>query len=193
MKILKILLLALSITFLFGCEEADKGFEFDEETFEYIGVTDDEYLLFRNSGNDNLEVIIDNDGNLTASYEKNQDIYLIMGTKEDYQIRKNGSLIQICTVTDGDATCSGSEFVHFNHEVNVLFEVFEEAGSNTLAIVLGLVGASAIILVAVVPKGFYEKLGLKNFSLGQVFWTRVVIIILLILGITLVVLSIGVG
>ena len=56
MKIIKGLLLVISITFLFGCEESEQGdIVFDDKDFEYIGVTDDDYLLFRN-GTDDLEI-----------------------------------------------------------------------------------------------------------------------------------------
>ena len=77
MKILKILLLALSLTFLVGCESTPENITFDNKEFRYIGVTDDDYLLFRNN-NRELELLLEEDGTLRASYEKYQDIYLII-------------------------------------------------------------------------------------------------------------------
>jgi len=188
MKTLKILLLALSITFLFGCETKQEDITFDNETFVYVGVTDDDYQLFRN-GNDDLEVILNDDETITASYVKNQDIFLIMGTEEDYQIRKNGSLIQICSFTDDSLTCTGSEFVQFNHDVDILFGVFEEPGISITFIILGALVITAGISLFFVPKTFLDKLKIKNIKIGQLFILRLVTLLMLGIGITIIILS----
>lgn len=186
MKLLKVLLLALSFTFLIGCESTLEDIVFDSKDFRYIGVTEDDYLLFR-SGNDNLELLLEEDGTLRASYEKYQDIYLIIGTKEDYQIRKNGILTQICT--GEDVVCTGFLPEDFSDDVDVLFEVFDKEPVSITMIILGVLVVSAAISLFFVPKSFLEKLKIKNIKIGQLAILRLVTILMIIIGVTIIILS----
>ena len=91
MKIIKVLLLLLSITILSGCKETAEDIVFDGRDFEYIGVTDDDYLLFRD-GNNNLELLYEDDGTLRASYEKYQEevrSYLLPHDQSDPVLRRH--------------------------------------------------------------------------------------------------------
>ena len=187
MRIIKVLLLVLSITLLVGCETTPDDIVFDRLDFSYVGVTSDDYLYFK-SGNHKLELLLEEDGNLRASYEKYQDIYLIIGTKEDYQIRKNGSLIQICT--GEDVVCSGFETAEFSKDVDVLFEVFEEKTVSISMIILGVLVVTAAVSLFFVPKQFLGKLKLKNIKIRQLLILRIITILMIGIGVMIIVLSI---
>ena len=186
MKIIKVLLLLLSITILSGCKETAEDIVFDGRDFEYIGVTDDDYLLFRD-GNNNLELLYEDDGTLRASYEKYQEIYLIIGTKEDYQIRENGILIQVCSGVD--TICSGFLPVDFSDDVDVLFEVFEEEPISFTKIIVGVLVTTAAISLFFVPKRFLKEIKIKNIKIGQLFILRLVTIVVLAIGIFIIIFS----
>jgi len=186
MKILKVLLLVLSITILVGCSSEPTDIIFDDLEFEYIGVTDDDYLLFR-SGSHNLELLLEEDGTLRASYEKYQDIYLIIGTKENYQIRKNGLLIHVCT--GEEVVCTGFLPVNFRDDVDVLFEVFDEEQISIGTIILGVLMITGAISLFFIPKQFFQKIKIKNIKINQLLIIRLVTIVVIVLGILIIVSS----
>ena len=186
MKIFKVLLLVLSFTILTGCNSDQDDIIFDELEFEYIGVTDDDYQLFR-SGNHNLELLLEDDGTLRSSYEKYQDIYLIIGTKEDYQIRKNGLLIQVCT--GEDVVCSGFQPEDFSDDVDVLFEVFDEEPVSIGTIILGVLIITGSLSLFFIPKRFFQVIKFRNIKVNQLLIIRLVTILVVILGIFIIVLS----
>ncbi len=186
MKILKVLLLVLSLTILVSCESDPEDIVFDSRVFEYIGVTDDDYLLFR-SGNSNLELLLEEDGTLRASYEKYQDIYLIIGEKDNYQIRENGILISVCT--GEEAVCSGFLPVDFSDEVDVLFEVFEDEPISIGLIITGVLVITAAVSLFFIPKRYFEKIKIKDIKFGKLLILRVVTILMIIIGVTIIILS----
>lgn len=187
MKIIKGLLLVISITFLFGCEESEQGdIVFDDKDFEYIGVTDDDYLLFRN-GTDDLEIKVDEEKSMIASYEKGHDIYLIIGEEDSYIIRENGALILACS--GEEITCSGAVQVNFSDDAHLLFDVFEEEEMSVTLIIVGILVILAAISLFIVPKRFLNFIKIKNIKVGQLFILRLVTICVLIIGILIILLS----
>ena len=150
MKIIKSLLIVLIIVILSGCSsDTPDKIEFDRKEFTYVGMTDDDYLLFK-SGNFRLELKEEDDGSIIASYEKYQDIYLISGLKDDYKIRKNGILVQICS--GEEIACTGFETVIFSKDATVLFDVFEDNSLSTTTIVVGVLIVTAIGSLFFIPK-----------------------------------------
>lgn len=187
MKILKVLLIVMSFTLLVGCESKQEDIIFDSKDFEYIGVTDDDYLLFRN-GDDELELIFQEHDVLRASYEKGIDIYLIIGTEDDFEIRKNGTLIQICT---GEVlACTGFQPVDFSEDIPTLFEVFEEEGISVSMIILGVLVITAAVSLFFLPKRFFSKIKIKNNKIGQLVILRIVTILMIVIGVAIIIFSI---
>ena len=183
MKILKLLILTISTVFLFGCTEKEQDIVFDDADFRYIGITADDYLLFRND-NDELEIMIDEENKLTASYERGEDIFLIIGEKDSYIIRKNGTIVVACS--GEELICSGVEDLGFNEEIDVLFGVFEEETVNINMIVLGALIVTAAVSLFFIPKRFLNKLKIRNIKIGQLFILRLVTICMLIIGIIII-------
>ena len=186
MKTLKVLLVVMSTFFLFGCSEKEKDIVFDNEDFRYIGITDDDFLLFRND-NDDLEIMIDEENKLTASYEKGEDIFLIIGEEDSYIIRKNGIIVVACS--GDELTCSGVEDLGFSEEIDVLFDVFEEETISITMIVLGALIVTAAVSLFFVPKRFFEKIRIRNIKIGQLFILRLVTILVIAIGILIIILS----
>lgn len=186
MKTLKVLLVVMSTFFLFGCSEKEKDIVFDNEDFRYIGITDDDFLLFRND-NDDLEIMIDEENKLTASYEKGEDIFLIIGEEDSYFIRKNGIIVVACS--GDELICSGVEDLGFSEEIDVLFGVFEENTISITMIVLGALIVTAAVSLFFVPKRFFEKIRIRNIKIGQLFILRLVTILVIAIGILIIILS----
>ncbi len=189
MKTLKILLVLLVITVLTGCNKNSipETINFDRMEFSYVGLTDDDYLLYE-SGNFRLELHQKDDGTVTASYEKFQDIYLIEGTKSDYQIRKNGILVQICTKEEA-VSCTGFEQVDFSKDAVNLFEVYTTDSVSTTIIILGVLVGTGIVSLFFIPKKYLEKVKIKNVHLSQTALIRTFIILLILIGSVIIILS----
>ena len=187
MKLLKVLLLVATTFFLFGCSDKKEDIVFDNEDFRYIGITDDDYLLYRND-NDDLEIMIDEENKLTASYERGEDIFLIIGEKDSYIIRKNGTIVVACS--GEELICSGVEDLGFNEEIDVLFGVFEEETVNINMIVLGALIVTAAVSLFFIPKRFLNKLKIRNIKIGQLFILRLITILVIAIGILIIILTI---
>ena len=173
MKTLKLFLLVLSFVLLAGCStEEPEDIYFDNADFEHVGITDDDYVLYRDGGN-HLEIKIDDEGNIIASYERYQDIFLILGTEDNYIIRKNGTIILACS--GEEIVCAGSEQVGFSDDIDVLYGVFEEEGVSITLIVLGVLIITAAISLFFVPKRFLDKIKIRNIKIGQLLILRITI------------------
>ena len=186
MKTLKGLLLIISFMFLVGCEITDQDITFDNSEFRYIGVTTDDYYLYRDDDSE-LEIKLDEEDTLSASYEKDGDIFIISGKEDSYTIRKNGTIIIACS--GEEPTCSGVEDVSFGDDIDLLFAVFEEEGISTTMIIIGILIVLASIALLFVPNRYLSKIKIRNIKLGKLFVSRLVIIIIIIFGITIILLS----
>ncbi len=187
MKTIKVLFAVLIVALLAGCSsDIPESIDFDRMEFSYIGVTDDDYLFYQ-SGTFKLELKQNDDGSIFASYEKFQDIYLIEGTEEDYQIRKNGILVQICS--GEEIVCTGFEEISFSEDVVFLFSVFDNNILSTTTIFL-----SGLIIIAIgslffIPKKHLKEIKLKSFKITQVLVIRTFTILLILIGVIIIILS----
>jgi len=123
-KMIVIASLILSVLTLSACKpEAKevKEFTFNGETYEKIGVTDDDFDLFEFEEH-RIEVFFDED--ILMSTVIDEDIYIILGNQESYQIKKNGETLLLCS---GDpSVCSGFEDVSFKLDILDIIKAYEE-------------------------------------------------------------------
>ncbi len=190
MKTLKIILFTISILFLIGCEtrEEEGDIIFDNKDFTYIGITGDDYLLYRN-GTDDLEVKVDEENYLIASYEKGEDIYLILGEEDSYLIRLNGSLVITCS--GEPIVCSGQEQVDFREDIGILFAIYDEPEISITKIIIGALLAMLSISVFFIPRYILKLIKISNIKDIHLFMYRVLTILIFVIGITIIILSIS--
>jgi len=193
MKKLKVLLVLSSLLLLIGCkaenQEVEEVLEFDNLEFSYIGDTEDDYRFYR-TGAIELEVkMIDED--LTASYEKDLDIYIILGKEDSYIIRKNGDMILACS--GEDIACSGIESPVFLDDIDNLFAIFEEENSiNSVGLIIGLILANASFILFFLPNSIakiFENTKLANIRLNYI---RLFFVLLFGIGVLLVITSLNI-
>lgn len=187
MKTIKVFLLIITILFLIGCEEKQQDIFFDNADFEYIGITNDDYLLYRD-GNNDLEIMLDEEDTLTASYERSEDIFIIVGKQDSYIIRKNGVIVVACS--GEELTCSGVENVSFSEDIDVLFAAFEDEEISIIKIVLGALIIIGAISLFFVPKYIFQLMRIRNIKIGQLFMLRLIILLVIAIGILIIVLSV---
>ncbi len=190
MKTIKVLITVLIITLLASCSNSSstpQTINFDRMEFSYVGITDDDYLLFE-SGNFRLELIENDDETVTISYEKFQDIYIIEGTKEDYKIRKNGILVQICTGEE-EISCTGFAQVDFSKDAANLFDIYPENTLSSSMIIIGVLILVGVVSLFFIPKKYFKIVKINNFKITQVLLIRTFIIMLILVGAVIIILS----
>jgi len=189
MKKIKILLVFTSLLLLVGCksEQEEPLLDFDNLEFSYIGDTDDDYRFYR-VGSVELEVKMDEDNSLIASYEKDEDIYIITGEEDSFLIRKNGDLILACS--GENIICSGMESPVFLDDIENLFALFqEEETTNGVGLVIGLILANASFILFFLPESISKMLENTKLAKTKLIYIRLFFAILLLIGITTVILS----
>lgn len=121
----KILLVLLFVVLLSACKPEDTveyldDFSFDGKTYVYSDTTSkgfDQYVA------DGHLIEINCEETCLMSFEIGEDIYLIQGTSEAYDISKNGTIILI----DGkDQTPTGMENPEWNEDILPIIEGYKK-------------------------------------------------------------------
>ncbi len=187
MKKIQIIILLTSLLLLIGCKstiQEDTTLDFDGIEFSYIGDTDDDYRFYR-TGTIELEVKMDENNDLIASYVKDLDIYIILGQEDNFRITKNGSLILACS--GEDIVCSGIESPSFLNDIPNLFELFTpEDNSNTVMLVIGLILSNISVILFFIPDQTARLLDNTKLASHKIIYTRTLYALLFIVGIFLV-------
>jgi hypothetical protein len=122
---LKKLIVVLMIVLLGACKQTDvseqvEEFSFNGKTYIYSDTTSLGYDLFNGNGH-LMEVKCDE--YCIISFEIDDDIYIISGTSESYDISKNGMVILI----DGeDSVPTGMEMPDWNDDVLPLIKAYKK-------------------------------------------------------------------
>lgn len=113
---MKKLLLLISILTLTACGNTEENEDVDSisfsgETYEYVK-TENDYDIFTNNGH----IVEVQYGTVTIiTTEIDDDIYIIQGDAENYEISKNGNTILVCSGTP--TSCTGYESVDFKDDI----------------------------------------------------------------------------
>lgn len=100
--------------------EQVETFLFNGSTYEYSDTTSSGYDLFNGNGQ-LFEIKCDDE--CTMSFELDEDIYIIIGTSESYEISKNGTIILI----DGtNQTPTGTEIPEWNEDLPSIFTAYKK-------------------------------------------------------------------
>mgnify|MGYP001012600256 CR=1 FL=1 len=117
----KLGLFVLISIFLFGCEKVQeaevKSFYFNDEEYVFLR-SDEEEDHYTHNGHI-IEVSYTSE--VIISTEIDEDIYIIMGDLNGYQITKNGSLLSVC---DELGACSGYETVSFQEDIVEIIKLY---------------------------------------------------------------------
>ena len=114
---MKKLLILLSILTLTACAKTeDKNddvdfINFNGLTYEYVK-TENGYDVFTNNGHI-VEVQYGENTIITTVID--EDIFIIQGNQENYEISKNGDTILVCS--GSPSTCTGYEVVDFKDDI----------------------------------------------------------------------------
>jgi hypothetical protein len=98
----------------------NKSFDFNGIVYEFQGVSSLGYDLYTGDGQ-LLEVLCED--TCIISFEEAEDIYIIQGDSERYEVSKNGTTI----VIDGaDLNPTGLELPEWNDDIIHIFELYDK-------------------------------------------------------------------
>lgn len=119
---MKKFLIIMTVLLLTACgtqeveEETIKEFTFLDTTFTYVSTTSTGYDQF---SNDQFMIEVKCDDSCIISFTLEDDIYIVTGNSEEYNITKNGTTI----LFDGeDKQATGLENPEFNQDIIPIFK-----------------------------------------------------------------------
>lgn len=121
---MKKLWILLIVILLAGCKPVEEDtvneFVFNGETYVYSDTTSTGYDLFNGNGH-LIEIMCETE--CLLSFELDEDIYIVNGTSDSYEITKNGTIILI----DGkDQTPTGTELPDWNEDLVRILEAYKK-------------------------------------------------------------------